>query len=202
MNLFGIVVAAGRGERFGGPKATVEIAGKPMWRWAVDALDAGGVDSWVVVGDVAGGIPGGARRRDSVAAGLARAPEDATHVVVHDAARPLATAELVRVVVDRLSRGDAAAVVPAIRVRDTMKEVDGEAVVRTEARSNLVAVQTPQGFSIEALRTAHAADDEDATDDAALVERLGAKVVTVAGESGNLKVTYPEDLAVVEALAP
>ena len=201
MNVFGIVVAAGRGKRFGGPKAAVEVGGRPMWRWAVDALEAGGVDSWTIVGEIDGGVPGGSRRRDSVVAGLGRAPDAATHVVVHDAARPLASADLVRRVIDRLRRGDVDGVIPAIPVRDTLKEVDGDVVVRTADRTNLVIVQTPQGFAIDVLKAAHAADDAEATDDAALVERFGGSVVFIAGEARNIKVTYPEDLDVIEALA-
>ncbi|HLE38725.1 MAG TPA: 2-C-methyl-D-erythritol 4-phosphate cytidylyltransferase [Acidimicrobiia bacterium] len=200
MNLFGIVVAAGRGERFGGPKAGLVLGGVPLWKWAADALIGGGAIAVVVVGPVPGGIPGGLRRRDSVAAGLAALPAEATHVLVHDAARPLATAGLVRAVAARLAVGDVDAVIPAIAVGDTLKRIAGERVVETVSRDGLVAVQTPQGFSVAVLRAAHTADDEEATDDAQLVERHGGSVVVVAGESGNLKITHPEDLALAEAL--
>lgn len=202
MNVFGIVVAAGSGERFGRPKADVELAGRPLWRWAVAALDSGGCDEVVVVGQVSGGIEGGARRRDSVAAGLAAAPDGATHVLVHDAARPLASADLARRVIDRLAIGDADAVVPVLAVRDTLKRVEDGVVIRTVDRTDLVIAQTPQGFTIEALVRGHAFDDDDATDDATLVERSGGSVVIVAGDDHNLKVTYPGDLAVAEGLAP
>ena len=202
MNVFGIVVAAGSGDRFGRPKADVELAGRPLWRWAVDALESGGCDGVVVVGDVPGGITGGARRRDSVAAGLAVAPEGVTHVLVHDAARPLASADLVGRVIDRLALGGTDAVVPGLAVRDTLKHVEDGVVTRTVDRTDLVIAQTPQGFTFDALVRGHAFDDDDATDDAALVERSGGKVVIVAGEDHNLKVTYPGDLAVAEALAP
>ena len=200
MNLFGIVVAAGRGERFGSPKAGLVLGGVPLWKWAADALIGGGAIAVVVVGPVPGGIPGGLRRRDSVAAGLAALPAEATHVLVHDAARPLATAGLVRAVAARLAVGDVDAVIPAIAVGDTLKRIAGERVVETVSRDGLVAVQTPQGFSVAVLRAAHTADDEEATDDAQLVERHGGSVVVVAGESGNLKITHPEDLALAEAL--
>ncbi|MEE9205977.1 MAG: 2-C-methyl-D-erythritol 4-phosphate cytidylyltransferase [Acidimicrobiia bacterium] len=202
MNVFGIVVAAGSGERFGRPKADVELAGRPLWRWAVAALELGGCDEVVVVGQVPGGIDGGARRRDSVAAGLAAAPDGATHVLVHDAARPLASADLARRVIDRLAIGDVDAVVPGLAVRDTLKRVEDGVVIRTVDRTDLMIVQTPQGFTIEALVRGHAFDDDDATDDAALVERSGGSVVIVAGDDHNLKVTYPGDLAVAEGLAP
>lgn len=200
MTVYGIVVAAGSGERFGGPKAAVELAGRPLWRWAADALASGGCDDVVVVGDVPGGIPGGPRRRDSVASGLAVVPDGVAHVLVHDAARPLASAELVRRVIERLALGDADSVVPGIGVRDTLKRVSGETVIHTVDRADLVLAQTPQGFTIDALRRGHAFDDDEATDDAALIERSGGTVVIVAGDDHNLKVTYPGDLAVAEAL--
>jgi 2-C-methyl-D-erythritol 4-phosphate cytidylyltransferase len=172
-----------------------------MWRWAFDALESGGCDRVVVVGDVPGGVPGGPRRRDSVAAGLALAPVETTYVLVHDAARPLASADLVRRVVERLRVGDVEAVVPSIAVRDTLKHVSGDAVDETIDRTDLVVAQTPQGFRFDALVRGHEADDRDATDDALLVERAGGSVVIVPGEDNNLKVTYPGDLAVAKALA-
>lgn len=197
---FGIVVAAGSGERFGRPKAHLEVGGVPLWRRARDLLTDAGCVGVVVVGDVPGGIPGGARRRDSVAAGLAHAPAAATHVLVHDAARPLASPELVAAVLDRLGATDVEAVVPAVPVTDTVKRVEAGRVVATVDRADLVVVQTPQGFLIEALRRAHAADQDDASDDALLIERMGGAVAIVAGEAQNLKITYPGDLAVAEAL--
>ncbi|HAX82210.1 MAG TPA: 2-C-methyl-D-erythritol 4-phosphate cytidylyltransferase [Actinobacteria bacterium] len=202
MNLYGIVVAAGRGERFGVPKAGLVVQGLSLWQWAVAALEAAGAAGVIVVGEVPGGIPGGARRRDSVAAGMAALPPDATHVLIHDAARPLATPALATAVIVRLAVGDVDGVVPALPLGDTIKRVEGERVVETIQRTGLVAVQTPQGFRLEALRAAHAADADDATDDAQLVERHGGSVVYVPGESTNLKITYPEDLALAEALAP
>jgi 2-C-methyl-D-erythritol 4-phosphate cytidylyltransferase len=135
-----------------------------------------------------------------VAAGLAALPADATHVLVHDAARPLATAALARRVIERLSRGGVDAVLPAIPVRDTLKRVDGERITSTVDRSTLVAVQTPQGFVVESLRAAHAADDADASDDAVLIERWGGTVAMVPGEEANLKITFPADLAIAEGL--
>lgn len=199
MNLYGIVVAAGRGERFGGPKAVVLLGGVPLWVRAVTSLREAGAGTVIVVGDVPGGIPGGERRRDSVVAGLAALGGDATHVLVHDAARPLASASLGRAVVARLETGGVDGVVPGIPIADTLKRVEGDRVVTTVSRVGLIAVQTPQGFVVDALRAAHRADDEDATDDAQLVERNGGTVVFVPGESSNLKITRPEDLFVAEA---
>ena len=199
MNLYGIVVAAGRGERFGGPKAVVLLGGVPLWVRAVTSLREAGAGTVIVVGDVPGGIPGGERRRDSVVAGLAALGGDATHVLVHDAARPLASASLGRAVVARLETGGVDGVVPGIPIADTLKRVEGDRVVTTVSRVGLIAVQTPQGFVVDALRAAHRAYDEDATDDAQLVERNGGTVVFVPGESSNLKITRPEDLFVAEA---
>lgn len=200
MTAWGVVVGAGTGTRFGGPKHELLLAGRPLWQWARDALLAGGVSEVVLVGPVEGGVPGGARRRDSVAAGLSRVPSDVPYVLVHDAARPLAGGELTRRVLARLAKGDVAAVVPGVPVPDTIKQVWGEDVKGTVDRSSLINVQTPQGFVAAELRAAHAAYPEDVSDDAFLVERRGGRVVWVEGDPANLKVTYPGDLRVLEAL--
>ncbi len=199
MQVWGIVVAAGSGQRFGRPKHLVELDGVPLWRRAMDAL-APVCDGVIVVGDVPDGVPGGPRRRDSVAAGLARVPEGVDAVLVHDAARPLASTALAHRVVDRLATGDADGVVPAVPVRDTLKRVDGDVVVDTIDRTPLVAVQTPQAFRLDALMGAHRASRDDATDDAQLLEWDGRRVVIVDGDPTNLKITYPDDLFVAASL--
>ena len=200
MNVAGIVVAAGRGTRFGGPKHIADLAGEPLWRRARDSLLEGGCEYTVVVADLPGAVPGGERRRDSVAAGLRALPGDVEFVLVHDAARALAGPGLAKAVIARLRVGDCDAVVPVVPVRDTIKQVDGEAVTATIDRTDLVLVQTPQGFRAAVLRAAHAAGSEDASDDAVLVERAGGRVVTVPGEITNFKITYPDDLRLAEAL--
>lgn len=200
MIAWGVVVAAGRGTRFGGDKHEVLLGGRPLWEWARTALLEGGVSEVVVVGSVPDGIPGGDRRRDSVAAGLAAIPTSVSAVVVHDAARPLAGPGLVGRVLDRLAVGDVAGVVPGVAVRDTLKQVEDDRVVRTVDRGPLISVQTPQAFLVEALRAAHAADDGDASDDAMLLEKAGEAVAWVEGDPANLKVTYPDDLLVLEAM--
>jgi 2-C-methyl-D-erythritol 4-phosphate cytidylyltransferase len=202
VTVHGILVAAGRGERFGGPKHAVLLRGRPLWEWARDALLRGGVCEVVLVGDIPGGIPGGGRRRDSVAAGLDALSAGASHVLVHDAARPLATPDLVRRIIDRLLSGGVDAVVPVVAVRDTLKRVGDGWVVETVDRSDLAGAQTPQGFKVPVLRAAHQAGGGDAGDDAVLVERLGGSVATVEGETSNIKITYPGDLALAEALLP
>lgn len=200
MIVWGVVVAAGRGTRFGGDKHEILLGGRPLWEWARAALLEGGVSEVVVVGSVPNGIPGGDRRRDSVAAGLAAIPKSVSAVVVHDAARPLAGPGLVGRVLDRLAIGDVAGVVPGVAVRDTLKQVEDDRVVRTVDRGPLISVQTPQAFFLEALRAAHAADDADVSDDAMLLEQAGEAVAWVEGDPANLKVTYPEDLLVLEAM--
>jgi 2-C-methyl-D-erythritol 4-phosphate cytidylyltransferase len=143
-------------------------------------------------------VPGGATRSESVRAGLAAVPGEADVVLVHDAARPLATVALFEAVLAAVA-GGADCAIPGLAVANTVKRVKGRKVVETVDRSDLVEVQTPQGFRAAALRAAHA-EEPDATDDAALVEAAGGSVVVVDGEPGNLKLTHPQDLAVARAL--
>lgn len=198
--IWGILLAAGSGTRFGREKHTLELAGIPLWQHARRALLDGGVDIVIVVGEVEGGVAGGVRRQDSVAAGLSQIPEADGFVLIHDAARPLASVDMVRRVLARLRIGDVDGVVPAVPVRDTIKRVSGERVIETVDRSSLVAVQTPQGFDLAALRAAHAAAAFDATDDASMVEANGGAIAFVDGDQANIKLTYQEDLPVAEAL--
>lgn len=197
---WGVVVAGGLGSRFGGRKQFEQLGGEPLWEWSRRALVAGGVSEVVVVGDVEGGASPGSRRRDSVLSGLERVPEGVPYVLVHDAARPLASSELVHRVLSRLTKGDADGVVPVIPVRDALKQVTGDKVLGSVERTDLVQVQTPQGFTADLLRRAHAETELDAADDAEMVALLGGSLVTVDGELTNLKVTYPGDLALLEAI--
>ncbi len=195
-----IVVAAGRGDRFGAAKQFLELDGTRLVDRAV-AVCAAVCDEVVVVlpagtdwdgPPVAAAVVGGATRSESVRAGLGALRGDPEVVLVHDAARPLATRALFEAVIAAV-RGGADAAVPGVAVADTLKRVDGTRVVETVDRETLVAVQTPQGFRAGALRAAHAAA-ADATDDAALVEIAGGTVVVVAGEATNFKVTEVADL--------
>src|SRR3954470_3768432 len=193
MTTWAIVVAAGRGERFGGPKQYEVVAGKRVLDWSVDDARAA-CDGVVVVvppGE-SGGVAGGATRSESVRNGLAEVPPDVDVIVVHDAARPAAGSALFAAVIAAVRDG-ADAAIPGIPVADTIKRVEGSIVVETLDRSTLVAVQTPQAFRADALRAAHASGG-DATDDAALVERAGGKVVVVPGHHANRKLTDPGDL--------
>ena len=137
-------------------------------------------------------VNGGATRSDSVRAGLAAVPDDAEVIVVHDAARPFAPAALFEAVVAAIRNG-ADGAVPGVAVTDTIKQVAGGQVVATLDRDSLVAVQTPQAFSAQALRRAHAGGAE-ASDDAALVEAAGGRVVVVPGDPANTKITLRTDL--------
>jgi 2-C-methyl-D-erythritol 4-phosphate cytidylyltransferase len=137
-------------------------------------------------------IAGGVLRSDTVRCALAVIPADADVIVVHDAARPLAPPSLFREVVAAVAAG-ADGAIPGLAPSDTVKRVDGDVVVETIDRSELVLVQTPQAFRGDVLRAAHVGAP-DATDDAALVERAGGKVVVVAGTPSANKITTPDDL--------
>jgi 2-C-methyl-D-erythritol 4-phosphate cytidylyltransferase len=205
--VWSIVVAGGSGQRFGQLKQFADLQGRPVAGWAVSACRpfSGGVVLVVPPGaresygaDVV--VEGGATRADSVRQGLAAVPADAEVILVHDAARPLASPALFRAVIAALAQGEADAAVPGVAVSDTIKEVDARHhVVGTFDRSTLVAVQTPQAFRADTLRRAHAGG-ADATDDAALVEALGGRVRVVPGEPHNMKITTPDDLRAASRL--
>ena len=192
-----VVVAAGSGTRFGGPKQFEMMGDRRVMDWAV-AIAREASDGVVVVlpRDVAekeGGVAGGATRSESVRKGLAAVPKNATIICVHDAARPFANEDDFARVIEAVVDG-ADGAVPAIPVADTIKVVDDTGqVVRTPARGSLRAVQTPQAFRAEMLRRAHASNGEG-TDDAALVETEGGKVVVVDGDVLNRKITTRDDL--------
>ena len=207
MSLVGIVPAGGSGERLGAqrPKAFVVLAGRPMLEWSVEVLQR--VCDRVVVAapeghDAPDAVPGGPSRSESVRNAVRAAPEASVYVV-HDAARPLLTEELVRRCVDALGDGVDGAIAAA-PVTDTIKHTDGAGrVVSTLERSALWAVQTPQVFRAEALRRALDADARSlagATDDASLVEAAGGRVQVVESRIENFKVTTPLDLRMAEAV--
>jgi 2-C-methyl-D-erythritol 4-phosphate cytidylyltransferase len=217
-----LIVAAGSGQRLGAgrPKALVDLAGRPMLQWSIDALAAMDEVTQIVVALPPGtsappgtiGVEGGATRSQSVRRALDAAGArdgdaggDDT-VIVHDAARPLLTSALAREVTRALERDEQAqAAIAAAPVSDTIKraEPDG-AVSETLQRAGLWAVQTPQVFRRAALERALAeASDEllsQATDDAWLIERAGGVVHVIGSDPGNLKITTPEDLRVAELL--
>jgi 2-C-methyl-D-erythritol 4-phosphate cytidylyltransferase len=212
------VVAGGSGQRFGQLKQFALLAERPVVEWAVaacrpssagvvlvvprgshdpDAHDAEGHGADVVV-------EGGLTRAQSVRLGLAAVPEEAEVIIVHDAARPLASEALFDAVIEAVNAG-AGCAIPGLPVSDTIKVVEANVVDGTQTvtatldRASLVAVQTPQAFGAALLRRAHAEGGE-ATDDAALVEALGATVRVVPGDPRNLKITTPADLGTAEHL--
>jgi len=207
MAVVGIIPAAGSGERLGasGPKAFVMCGGRPLLDWSLDVL--GSVCDRVVVAVPPGyeeepdRVAGGKSRSASVRLALAAAPE-ADVAVVHDAARPLLTTELVERCIEALEGWDGA--VAAAPVADTIKEADPSGrVLHTLERSSLWAIQTPQVFRADILRRALDTDDQTlaaATDDASLVELAGGSVRVVKAPSDNLKITRAVDLHVAEAL--
>ena len=203
MSTWTVVVAAGSGTRFGGDKQLADLSGMAVLARSV--VSAAAVSDGVVVvvsaerrtevsrvlsaaGGVEAVVDGGATRSASVRCGLAAVPDDARVVLVHDGARPLATPGLFRRVADAVLAG-ADAVVPGVPVTDSLRTAGGGVV----ARDGVTAVQTPQGFSADSLRAAHAGGGE-ASDDATLVEASGGTVVVVEGEPANLKITRPADL--------
>ncbi|MFI6103812.1 2-C-methyl-D-erythritol 4-phosphate cytidylyltransferase [Streptomyces sp. NPDC051310] len=223
-----VIPAAGRGVRLGpgAPKALRALNGTPMLIHAVRAMAASRAVSLVVVvapPDGAGEVknlldthalpertdylvvPGGETRRESVSLGLDALPDGITTVLVHDAARPLVPVDTVDAVIEAVRDG-AVAVVPALPLADTVKQVEPrgkgepEPVVATPERATLRAVQTPQGFERDTLVRAHGSVTGDVTDDAGMVEKLGLPVVVVPGHEEAFKVTRPLDLVLAEAV--
>jgi len=220
VSTWAVLVAAGSGERLaqGVPKAFAPLAGRPLLAEGIERLDASDwIDAIVVVvpeeweepaillaeelgaGKVTQAVTGGPTRGQSVQLGMAEVPEDAAAVLVHDAARPLLSEETIGRVLSALGEGWDGAV-PGIPISDTIKRVDGDIVVETLSRNELVAAQTPQAFAATVLREALLGDVSAATDCASLVESRGGRVKMVPGDTRLLKVTSAEDLALVERL--
>jgi 2-C-methyl-D-erythritol 4-phosphate cytidylyltransferase/2-C-methyl-D-erythritol 2,4-cyclodiphosphate synthase len=216
-----VVPAAGRGERFGGngPKALVPLRGRPLVEYAVAALGASTIEAIVVAAPpdavaaveqaarraagvkVVAVVAGGSDRQDSVACGLAALPPGTEIVVVHDGARPLTPVSLIDAVA-AAAEADGAATA-AVPIDETVKRGAGGWVQATVDRGGLYRIQTPQGFRRTVLEAAHRDAERAgfrATDDAALVERLGRSVRLVPGSPINLKVTLPADLLLAESL--
>lgn len=191
------MVAAGSGTRFGRPKQYERLGDERVVdrsRRIAESVSDGVV---VVVppadAEREDGVAGGTTRSDSVRAGLRHVPADVDVICVHDAARPLASELLYRAVIDAVIAG-ADGAIPGVPVTDTIKVVGPDrSVFATPDRATLVAVQTPQAFRGAAVRDAHGRGI-DATDDAALVEQCGGRVVVVDGEPTNRKLTHPDDL--------
>ena len=216
MSVWAILAAAGRGDRLGldRPKAFASLNDRPLIAESLERLDASEWVEGIVVaappeweepcilvaeeiaaGKVAETVTGGETRSESVRKALAQVPEAAAVVLVHDAARPLVTEEVIERVVTALEGGWDGAV-PSLPVADTVKRVEGEAVAETIDREGLVVVQTPQAFLVDVLRRAVESGGE-ASDCAALVESAGGRVRAVQGDPRLLKITKPADLELV-----
>ena len=202
-----IIAGAGMGHRLGAeiPKALIQIQGITLLERAFTSLSkvvdeivitapAGYEEQFkAIVGQSAEVITGGVLRSDSIRVALKALSPSVESVLIHDAARALASSALAARVLDELRTGQSA-VIPVLKVIDTIKEIDRDGFVRaTPDRSSLVAAQTPQGFNRQVLERAHSASD-DATDDAALVEAIGVKVKTIDGEASAFKITTKEDI--------
>jgi 2-C-methyl-D-erythritol 4-phosphate cytidylyltransferase/2-C-methyl-D-erythritol 2,4-cyclodiphosphate synthase len=212
-----VIVAAGRGRRFGSPKQFLSLAGRPLLQWSVDAFLAHpGIVEVVVVlpeGSEPAELPtwlsypsiktcrGGDTRRVSAGSGVRAVSPDALRILIHDAARPFVSHGVIDRVLGALD--DHPAVVPTVPVVDTIKRVREGRVVETVDRSVLKRAQTPQGFEAELVRGLHARarqSDAPASDDAALCERAGHRVAVVEGDPWNLKITTPDDFELAEWL--
>ena len=216
MSVWAVIAAAGSGERLGAdrPKAFARLGELPLLAESVSRLDASDwVDGIVVAappgweepaillaeevgaGKVTSCVTGGKTRADSVRAAVAEVPPEAAAIVVHDAARPLVTEDVLERVLVALNEGWDGAV-PGLPVADTVKRVENGAVVETLARDELYAIQTPQAFSADVLRDA-LSGSEDASDCSALVESKGYRVRVVDGDPRLLKITTPAELELV-----
>jgi 2-C-methyl-D-erythritol 4-phosphate cytidylyltransferase len=203
MTVVGIIPAGGSGERLGAdrPKAFAVCAGRPMLEWSLEALSASCSRTVVAVPpgheQPPDRVMGGASRSESVRRALDAAPE-ATVVVIHDAARPLVTADLVARCIDALDGVDG--VIAAAPVTDTVHVASPDLLIASSPdRSTLWAAQTPQVFRADVLRRANDSNEE-ATDEASLVAAVGGTVRLIEGPSDNIKVTTPTDLRLAEAL--
>lgn len=204
-----IIAAAGSGERFKAqiPKALIHLGDKTLLEHAIARIAPvvsqiivtapTGYEDQIktIVGDDIAVVTGGATRSQSIRLALAAVDTDAQFILVHDAARSLASTSLAQAVIASLQSGEVA-VIPGLPEIDTVNVVDGDGyVVSAPDRASLRTIQTPQGFRASVLREAHA-HAEDATDDASLVSKLGHKVKVIAGEEAALKITTPADLAI------
>lgn len=209
MKVVAAILAAGRGERFGGDKTQVILGGKPVWRWSFDAFATHPeVDAVGIVGSDANlselqsetraafAIRGGEDRRASSLIALEACPRETDIVLIHDAARPFVSHKLIGDVISGVKRSGAAA--PGLPISDTIKHVaDGR--VSTVDRSGLFAVQTPQGARFDELFNAHRATSSSVTDDLGLLEAVGIVPEIVPGDPANIKITSPEDIERWEA---
>ena len=220
MTTWAVIVAAGSGDRLAAdrPKAFARLGDRPLLAESLERLDRSDWIDGIVVAcpegweepaillaeelgasKVAQAVTGGASRAESVSLGVNEVPLDVAALLVHDAARPLLSEDVISRVLEPLGEGWDGAV-PALPVADTIKRVEGGKVAETIARDDLIAAQTPQAFVADVLRAALAGDIDGASDCASLVEASGGRVKVVDGDPRLLKVTNAQDLRVVETL--
>jgi len=221
-----IIVAGGKGKRMGQPKQFLKIAGKPMLEWTIAAFEKAAIIDGIILVVAKENLPmacrlksskllkvvaGGTERQDSVKNGLRQLPDKTEIVVIHDGARPAVSEEIINRSVQAARRYGAA--LAAVPVKDTIKKIKNQKsclpagtakikkiikVEKTLERDELWAAQTPQTFKANIIREAYAKSKGSFTDDAALVERLNKPVSIIFGSYANIKVTTPEDLAVMK----
>lgn len=205
--IWGIVLAAGTGLRFGGRKQFLHIGESRLVDLSVRTT-ASACEGLVLVlpkgcaweGEpVTAVVEGGDTRLDSARRGLAAVPSSAKIVVIHDAAHPLASERLIMSLIKAVQESGIDAALPVIPTKDTVMRMQQMEVVETIAREGLVAVQTPQAFKADVLRAAHRRGGE-ASDDGMLVQQLGGRIRTVAGEPSNIHVATSDDLAIAARL--
>ncbi|MBX3119616.1 MAG: 2-C-methyl-D-erythritol 4-phosphate cytidylyltransferase [Fimbriimonadaceae bacterium] len=212
MTVYAAILAAGRGTRFGADKTMLNLGGKPVWRWSFDTFcahpDLHGVgivsapenveSLHSAAPDAAFVVPGGETRQASAQAALTAVSGKADILLLHDAARPFVTYEVISRVIEAVKVSGSSA--PAILVTDTIKQANGDSW-QTLDRSMLRAMQTPQGAKVDLLTRAHQEATTEFTDDLAMLEAIGVSPVLVEGDARNFKITTPDDWAHAQALA-
>lgn len=213
-----IIVAAGTGQRMGEDKVFLPLAGKPLIAWSLDTCQSYEPITQIVLvlnndnidrgkqlsarnnwNKLTGICTGGARRQDSVKAGLGKL-DACDWIIIHDGARPFLTVDLLRAGLESARKTGAA--VAAVPVKDTIKLVDDNNIVKTTLeRQQLWIAQTPQVFRSDIIKNAYSNIDDDVTDDAMLVEKTGYDISLYTGSYSNIKITTPEDMAVAEIIA-
>jgi 2-C-methyl-D-erythritol 4-phosphate cytidylyltransferase len=220
LSVWAVLAAAGRGERLGSdrPKAFARLGDRPLLAESIERLEGSDWIDFIVIaapeeweepaillaeelgaGKVSSVVTGGATRSESVREALVEVADDAAVVLVHDSARPVLPEDVIERVLAPLNEGWDG-VVPGLPLSDTVKRVDGDQVVETLPRAELVAAQTPQAFIASVLRDALSGDVAGASDCASLVEARGGRVKVVEGDRSLVKVTSAQDLALVESL--
>lgn len=224
MNTIAVITAGGTGTRIGGarPKQFLEIAGKMLMEYTIDTFDRHPMISGIVIvlpeneisffesekkkknfgKKIISIVSGGKTRQDSVRCGILAIKEAPKFIAVHDAARCLITEEEITNTIQKCIDGWQGAIC-SLPIRDTIKKVDGEKIIDTQSRENLWGMQTPQVFQYDVIKEAYEKAHQEkfeATDDAQVAEKWGAKVCVVQGKTTNIKVTFPEDLQIAEMI--